>query len=495
MTTLKLLLIADIHYSGAKDNSGITPRERKTTYGCEFLDRIRTALLREGMPDGIVLLGDVINDGTDSRALNDLKQVKQKLDEFGIPLISLPGNHDGDYKRFFTVFSKQTGPNFLKDYILFIFADQYQKGDFAYRNRQDLELLSKTRKKHPDKKIIVLQHNPVQPEIASEYPFNLVNAAETSDVYRRNKVLLSISGHYHPGIPELTRKNNVAYLTAPALCEAPFSYLLLRITENRISVSQKRLKNDDGLADNHCHTEFAYCGEDVTIKTVIERAKLFGLERVCFTEHAGQLYLSEKDYWSGRYFHEPSLLRNKADNRMDAYRRKVLKARSPFSRFGLEVEIDKNGKMTLLPDDANGWDLLVGAVHYLPPEAINGSARQLQRAFLRTCESLLENGVDVLAHPFRFFRRGGLPVPKELYRPLAGMLKNFGAAAELNFHTNQPDPRFFQTCLDEGVKISLATDSHNLLEAGDLRPHLDFLKRLRIKNLETVLWNPPARKR
>ena len=91
MTTLKLLIIADIHYSGAEDGSGIVPKERKATYGCEFLDRIRVALLREGMPDGIVLLGDVINDGTNSRALNNLKQVKHKLDKFGIPLISLTG--------------------------------------------------------------------------------------------------------------------------------------------------------------------------------------------------------------------------------------------------------------------------------------------------------------------------------------------------------------------------------------------------------------------
>lgn len=39
------------------------------------------------------------------------------------------------------------------------------------------------------------------------------------------------------------------------------------------------------------------------------------------------------------------------------------------------MEIDKNGGLALLPEDRSGWDLLIGAVHYLPPEILNGSSR------------------------------------------------------------------------------------------------------------------------
>jgi histidinol phosphatase-like PHP family hydrolase len=159
------------------------------------------------------------------------------------------------------------------------------------------------------------------------------------------------------------------------------------------------------------------------------------------------------------------------------------------------VEVDKNGELALLPEDRNGWDLLVGAVHYLPPEILNGSSRELQHRFLWACECLLKNEVDVLAHPFRFFRRHDLPIPKKLYKPLAQMLKNFRAAAELNFHGDEPDPDFFKICLKEGVKISLGTDSHNILETADFRAHLKFLEGLRVKNFRTVLWSPSQKLR
>ncbi len=492
-----MLLAADLHYS---KGTGRIPRPlegRVKTYGLEFLQRVRKRIrMEKTAPDAVVLLGDLIDDGIAPSATEGLQRIKAELAQFKVPVIALPGNHDGDPRRFNSIFSKKSDIHFIKDYILFVFSDRYGLGDFARRREKDLKSLAKTAEKYPERKIIALQHSPVYPRIKSDYPYNLVNSPEIHDSYRRNRVLLSISGHYHPGFPGPARKDCVRYLTVPALCEEPFPFLVLETDGNRISLRRENLKDGSGLSDNHCHTEFAYCGEDVTMESVVERAELLGLEHVCFTEHAGQLYLSEKDYWSGRYFHEPSLLsekKNRANNRMGDYRRKFLTVRSPFCRLGLEVETDKNGKLTLLPEDAKGWDLLLGAVHYLPPEILNGSSRELQNRFLRTCECLLKNEVNVLAHPFRFFRRHDLPAPKKLYKPLARMLKDSGAAAELNFHTDEPDPDFFQNCLKEGVKISLGTDSHNLLEAGELHPHLEFLKRLRINNLETVLWNPSNR--
>ena len=248
-----------------------------------------------------------------------------------------------------------------------------------------------------------------------------------------------------------------------------------------------------GIADNHCHTEFAYCAEDITIKSALKKAELLGLDHICFTEHAAQLYLSAKDYWSGRFFSQLNSIKNTGNsgvNRMESYRRKFLKVGSPLGKIGLEVEVDRNGKLALLPEDENGWDLLIGALHYLPLEDLNGGTRQLHRRFLWACESLFKNGVDVLAHPFRFFRRHNLPASRTLYRPLVQMLKELKVAAELNFHTDEPGLDFFRICLAEGVKISLGTDSHNMLEVADFSAHFEFLKKLGPNNFKGILWNP-----
>jgi len=248
-----------------------------------------------------------------------------------------------------------------------------------------------------------------------------------------------------------------------------------------------------GIADNHCHTEFAYCAENITIKSALKKAEFLGLDHICFTEHAAQLYLSAKDYWSGRFFFQPNSIKNPGNsgvNRMESYRRKFLKFGSLLGKIGLEVEVDRNGKLALLPEDENGWDLLIGALHYLLPEDLNGGTRQLNRRFLWACESLLKNEIDVLAHPFRFFRRHDLAVPRTLYRPLSKMLKELKVSAELNFHTDEPNLDFFRICLEEGVKISLGTDSHNILEVADFSAHLEFLKKLGPSNFKGILWNP-----
>jgi len=75
------------------------------------------------------------------------------------------------------------------------------------------------------------------------------------------------------------------------------------------------------------------------------------------------------------------------------------------------------------------------------PEAYSGN---VERGFMMVTEKLLQQGVKVLAHPFRFFRRHGMETPRHLFRPMAKLLAAYGVAAELNFHTNEPDPEFFR---------------------------------------------------
>jgi histidinol phosphatase-like PHP family hydrolase len=60
----------------------------------------------------------------------------------------------------------------------------------------------------------------------------------------------------------------------------------------------------------------------------------------------------------------------------------------------------------------------------------------------------------------------------------AAMLKKHGVAAEINYHTNEPEPEFFRLCIEQGVKIVFGSDSHNLCEIGDFYPHLRLIDRI-----------------
>ena len=51
-------------------------------------------------------------------------------------------------------------------------------------------------------------------------------------------------------------------------------------------------------------------------------------------------------------------------------------------------------------------------------------------------------------------------------------------AAELNFHYNDPDPEFFRICREEGTRIVMGSDAHQLREVGDLQPHLRLLRQI-----------------
>ncbi len=163
---------------------------------------------------------------------------------------------------------------------------------------------------------------------------------------------------------------------------------------------------------------------------------------------------------------------------MPAFRAALQGVRSDFVRVGLEVECDCNGDLTLPEEDRHGWDVLMGAIHWLPDHLPALTASDCARSFMHVAEKLVPQGIDVLAHPFRFFHQKGLGRPTGLYRPLAELLAAHGVKAEVNFHHNEPDPEFFRICIELGVQLTLGSDAHELREVGHLLPHLRFLAQL-----------------
>jgi len=256
------------------------------------------------------------------------------------------------------------------------------------------------------------------------------------------------------------------------------------------------------LFDPHVHTELASCAEDITAASALSRAWELNLP-IGFAEHADQLYFPREDYFA-RYEAEAgklSALRSARDAgsvRFAAYRALVAPFRARGVLVGLEVEAAEDAPgLALLDEDRAGWDYLLGAVHEF--RGLTGRTEpigDLERNFLAQVEKLVRTGVQALAHPFRVFVRKGREVPKQLYRPVVEMLAAHGVAAEINFHTNQPDPAFFSLCLELGVKLSIGSDAHAMREVGALGPHLDFLRQLGVLDrLDAVMWRPECAKR
>jgi histidinol phosphatase-like PHP family hydrolase len=475
MSEFRLLLIADSHaYTSPQEES---PPPRQSLGGAELVVRAIQATRAGGDIDAIILLGDLLNDGLQGASEQTLGQLKAALDKFAanVPLLVVPGNHDGPADRILRVFGQTPGARQIGPYRFYLFVDRYGEGDFATRSGIERAAFLKWAEQ-PGGPIVAIQHNPMNPLIAGDYPYMLTNREQVMEDYEKAGVLLSLSGHFHEGQP-LSRASGVNYYTCPALCEEPFGFALALLDGQQVRIQPMRLAwgPELPLVDYHCHTEFAYCGEGITAQEIIQRGRLMGLAGLCLVEHAPQLYCSQDDFWNARHISQPAVWRNADRTRMLQFRHRMEGLRSDFVRIGLEVECDAQGQLTLHEDDR--WvDLLVGAVHWIPEDPAKLSDEQLAQAFLRTTQGLLDGGVDILAHPWRLFSRGKRTVPKELYGQLADMLARTGVAAEINFHKNENDPAFFTECIRRGVKIAFGSDTHMLHQTGALAAHLNCLQ-------------------
>lgn len=477
---LNLVVVADVHYTGAAVHTCLV-EGRQAALGLELVRRVVQEVARGAKADALVLMGDLVDNGSAQGADRDLAALKEALDRSGLPVLVVPGNHDGPAERLFDLFGDRPGVHCIKGHGLVTFADPYDAEDRAARSSEGLALVGQAAAEHPDAPLLVFQHNPVYPPIENDYPYNLTNSREVAADYARNRVRLSVSGHLHAGQP-LCHSDGVGYVIAPALCEDPFAFLRVTVRDGRVDVMEVPLRLPDRprLWDLHVHTQYAYCADDVEARAALERVRLFGPAGVGFAEHAPQLYVAGEDFWSARFLNEPSIMRGQREaglDRMRAFRSEMEPLRGPLVKLGLEVECDCDGRLTLLEEDRDGLDYLIGAVHWLPESFRGRRSSDIQSGFMKVTELLLRGGVDILAHPFRFFRREEMAVPEELFRPMAQLLAEYGAAAEINFHTNVPNADFFRMCLEEGVRIALGSDSHALYEIGFLGANLELLRR------------------
>lgn len=473
----RLLILADPHVALSPRDVAAVPPKRNGGMGLELLRRAMDDAANRSGFDAIALMGDILNDGHSPDAASTLQAVVREVRRAAkdVPLLVVPGNHDGDAGQLLAAMNATPGDHQIGGYRFFVFADRYGEGDVCTRSKEDEQAFLHWAKQATTP-IIVLQHNPMNPAIEDEYPYMLTNRQQVMADYAQTGVALSLSGHYHKGQP-VSVVDGVTYFTAPAVCEGDFPYAIATLRGRQVSLETRRLKlpAELTLIDSHTHTEFAYCGQNMSADGAIDRARKIGLAGIRLVEHAPQLYCRRDDFWVGNHVRQPALWHSNTHSRMNAFRSMMLPRRDDFVRIGLEVELDVDGRLTLHDEDR--WvDLLVGAIHWFTRDPADLNDAELGKLFLWNCEKLIAGGARVLAHPWRVFAWTKRPTPTHLYGELASLLAATDAAAEINFHGNWSDPVFFAKCTEKGAKIAFGSDAHELREVGSFGPHLDTLR-------------------
>ena len=488
-TFAKIAVLTDFHFGAPSSHP-----QRRTEIADILLLRAVHRLNRFIRPGVTLVLGDLVDDGTAPDTPERLEHLRAILDKLDSPTIVIPGNHDGDVDAFYRAFERPQAITDVGGVRFLPFVDREEPGYNASRSDVDLARFRQARHNY-DGAIVALQHVCLAPPERLEMPYHYTNAQAIVDAMAESGVTLSIGGHYHNGAP-VVHAGHSTFVNTPALCEAPFHFLVVTLDGEQITMERHQLAMPEGLhlVDNHVHTQLAYCAEDVTVERAIALAHDLGLAGVGFAEHSGQLYFDSARYWGRQALQEGITGAHEPDNRLADFLTLKHAFASDTIRFGLEVDCDYDGNPVLRPEDRRHADFLIGAIHGLPSEKIPGVTYEtLHSEFLTLLERFLTSGIHILAHPFRIFRKAGWEPPETLFLPVARLLREHGVAAEINFHKNAPPPEFVRLCIELGVKLSFGSDTHNLYEVGEFTPHLQLLKDIGFNgDIADVLLSKPA---
>lgn len=479
---MKLAVLADIHFDPERSRP-----ECLGQLGDVFLTRAVYYINKFIKPDVVAILGDLLENAEAGNSIERFQQLRDIAEKVKTQLIIIPGNHDGPNEEFFEVFGAPPEYIDVSGVRIVPMTDLQVEGFNAFRPPENLQRMQKLAADFTGP-LISLQHVPLFPPGKGDSIYNYTNAEESLTIMEDHGYILSLSGHYHPGMDTVS-SGKVRCAAVPALCEPPFSLLEVEMETNGLKkIHHHHLKLPEGLnlTDWHVHTEFAYCSQNMQIRRAIETGNAIGLEKINFVEHSGQLYFPPDIFWSGAFMEDGVDSARQEDCRIEDFLRISTDSGLLPSNRGLEVDCDFRGRPVLRPEDAERVAFMIGATHWLPSTRGQESfdKNTAGRELLTILSHFLSHRLTALAHPFRVFARVDITPPDWVYPEVVRLLKKHNVAAELNFHNQTPPAEFVELCLNEGVKLSLGSDSHNLAEIGFFNPHLKLLSDLGVGTSE-----------
>jgi len=194
----------------------------------------------------------------------DYNIIRGLLDESEIPWIVIPGNKD-DPEIFKEIWGDQPLVQDIKGYRFVSFHDYQWDGGQPRRFDRERRLMESVLSDPDSPPQIHLQHFISTPSQQIKMKHVYKEAKNIRKMCSRSgKVILSLSGHYHPGIKGYQEKNTT-WISAPAFCAHPFPVLIHELDKGNY-INSRRLEIEKRSI--HRHKPVVFLDRDGVIITL-----------------------------------------------------------------------------------------------------------------------------------------------------------------------------------------------------------------------------------
>lgn len=255
------------------------------------------------------------------------------------------------------------------------------------------------------------------------------------------------------------------------------------------------------LFDCHAHTsDLSYCCDPgITPQTYLDvlAARPDALLGIAITNHGFAAYTPSREIaFAAEFMKNPAVFDRYLEfgnARLETHLTAVAPLRERGLYTGMEVEMLPDGRLTMAPAFRDRLDVLIGSVHFLPeldPAAMAPDV--LLEGWWRHTRQLVQTGIDILGHPFRWLSKvGRLPVTPDLIDTLVELVRQHGVAVEINSHFIIPaDLELIRACRKAGVPLAFGSDSHSRDEIGKLDYQVNLIRTSKIPLKKLPVWLP-----
>jgi len=275
-SSLKFAQVSDVHFSTSQNNTTY----KLTAESSKLFDDAVEQINETPNINFVMFTGDLI----DKPFEKELSAFLPHTEKLVYPWFFAFGNHDTCFGGFLT---PQVYMDLVKAYNQdFTFDKSYysftpQKGykvivlDTIIRDRltsngqisaEQMQWLDEEIKNSPKDTILIFMHVPVL-EPYNSPNHKLLNAQEMENVLNKYKNVIAVfQGHYHGA--KITQKNNILYVSTPALVSYPEAFRIITVTNYRrrvvfdIQTKETRLKNLQKLSKMMVFGSTIYTGEE-----------------------------------------------------------------------------------------------------------------------------------------------------------------------------------------------------------------------------------------
>lgn len=238
-------LMSDLHYRNVVPGTPSNLKRESRKAG-ELLRSCLEEMVRLEV-DVLVCAGDCVDDEVQTGALEDLAELGEMLVSSGRRTIVVPGNHDPAPDAFYAALPDVLRPPRQQrigecDFLVFGDDVDVPAKQRAHRTERALREMEQWLER-PGPVTFTVQHYVVFPDhVGPGYNHTYENAAEIRAVMERSpRKVVSLSGHFHRG-HSLAEHNGVRYLTARALCEAPYPYYVVEVGGDEVRIEERSLQ-------------------------------------------------------------------------------------------------------------------------------------------------------------------------------------------------------------------------------------------------------------